>query len=258
MSNKYETGYGVKFSTEKPKVDPTTGKLSYKYSHSYRSYGLFPKSKMIVQPPDVRETYIDIAGMDGELDLSEVLTGYPSYEGRDAKFEFTVMNRIQWDHVYSRLMNEIHGRRLYVVIDEDGNYHYIGRLKVDSFKSKKNTATIVVDGYLDPYKVSHIATSEWWLWDPFNFETDIARDYAGLTVDGSATYTIVGSRMPVNPTFKASASGMTVSIDGSEPFDLPTGDYDALEGFPAIREGEYEMTFSGSGTVNIKFEIGSL
>jgi hypothetical protein len=212
---------------------------------------------MTVQPPDVRETYIDIAGMDGELDLSEVLTGYPSYGSRDAKWEFTVIDRSQWDSVYSRLMNEIHGRRMYVILDEDSKYYYTGRLKVDSFKSKKNTATIVIDGYLDPYKISYAEDSENWLWDPFNFETDVARDYSGLVVNGSATYTIVGSRMPQTPKFKASATGMTVSINGSNPYELST-DYRTPEGFPSLRDREYQMTFSGNGTVNIQFEIGSL
>ena len=249
MSNKYESNLGVRFATENPRQASS-------YKHTYRDYGLFPKSKMSVQPPDVRETYIDIAGRDGEIDLSEVLTGYPTYGSRDAKFEFTVMDRSRWDYVYSRLMNEIHGRKMYVIIDEDSKYYYTGRVKVNSFKSKKNTATIVVDGYLDPYKVSLVATSEEWLWDPFNFETDIARDYSDLVVDSSTVYTIVGSRMPVNPQFKASASGMTVSIDGTS-YNLSTS-YSTPTGFPVLRDKEYQMTFSGSGTVSIRFAIGSL
>lgn len=249
MSNKYESNLGVRFATENPRQASS-------YKHTYRDYGLFPKSKMSVQPPDVRETYIDIAGRDGELDLSEVLTGYPTYGSRDAKFEFTVIDRSRWDHVYSRLMNEIHGRKMYVIIDEDSKYYYTGRVKVNSFKSKKNTATIVVDGYLDPYKVSLAATSEQWLWDPFNFETDIARDYSDLIVDSSSTYTIIGSRMPVNPQFKASASGMTVNIDGNS-YNLSTS-YSTPTGFPVLRDKEYQMTFSGSGTVSIRFAIGSL
>ena len=251
MSNKYESSLGVRFVKGRP-----TPLGTYQYIHSYRDLELFPKSKMSVQPPEVRETYIDIAGKDGELDLSEVLTGYPTFGNRDAKFEFTVIDRNRWDYVYTRLMNEIHGRKLYVIIDEDSKYYYTGRVKVNSFKSKKNTATIVVDGYLDPYKVSLAATSERWLWDPFNFETDIARDYSDLVVDGSSTYTIIGSRMPVRPQFKASASGMTVSIGGTS-YNLSTS-YSTPTNFPALRDGEYQMTFSGNGTVSIRFAIGSL
>lgn len=253
MNNKYESSLGIRLIKERP-----TPFESYQYAHSYKDYELFPRSKMSVQPPEVRETYIDIPGLDGELDLTEVLTGHPSYSSRDAKFEFTVVDRSRWDYAYSRLMNKVHGKKLYVIVEEDGNYYYTGRLKVNSFKSKKNTATIVVDGHFNPYKVSLVATSEEWLWDPFNFETDVARDYKGLEVDGSSTYTIVGSKMPVRPAFKASASGITVSINGSSPYSVATSGYQTPDNFPEIRDGEYQMTFSGNGTVNVKFEIGSL
>lgn len=257
MSNKYESSLGIRFLVEPPEHSSDSSNFgSYRYKHSYRTFELFPKSKMSVQPPEVRETYIDIAGLDGELDLSEVLTGYPSYESRDAKWEFTVVDRSHWDYVYSRLMNEIHGRKMYAILEDDINYYYTGRMKVDSFKSKKNTAVIVVDGYLDPYKVMVGATSEQWMWDPFNFETDIARDYKSLVVDGSTTYTIIGSRMPVNPQFKASASGMTVTLNGVT-YNLSTT-YKTPSNFPQLRDGEYEMTFSGNGTVSVKFDIGSL
>ena len=249
--NKYEAELGIRIA--EISKDP---RQASSYKHTYRDYGLFPKSKMAVQPPDVRQTYIDIAGMDGELDLSEVLTGYPSYGNREAKFEFTVMNRSRWDYVYSRLMNEIHGRKRYIVLDEDSNYYYTGRLKVDSFKSKKNTATIVIDAYLDPYKISTVATSEHWLWDPFNFETDYARDYSDLVVDGSTEYTIVGSRMPVRPKFKASASGMTVTIN-EITYEISTS-YSTPNNFPQLRDKAYKMTFSGNGTVSVQFEIGVL
>ena len=256
MSNKYETSLGVRFLTEPPNHTSISKFGSYEYKHSYKDFGLFPKSKMTVQPPDVRETYIDIAGKDGELDLTEALTGYPSYENRDGKFEFTVTNRSTWDYVYSRLMNEIHGRKMYVILDEDSNWYYTGRLKVNSFKSKKNTATIVVDGEFEPYKIAVDAISTRWKWDPFNFETDYARDYADLVVDGTTQYTIIGSRMPVRPQFKASASGMTVTINGTS-FNLSTT-YGTPNNFPQLRDQAYTMTFSGNGTVSVRFEIGSL
>lgn len=257
MSNIYETSLGVRFLTEPPNHTSISNFGSYEYKHSYKDFGLFPKSKMTVQPPDVRETYIDIAGMDGELDLTEALTGYPSYENRDGKFEFTVMNRSTWDYVYSRLMNEIHGRKMYVILDEDSNWYYTGRLKVNSFKSNKNTATIVVDGEFEPYKIAVDAISTRWKWDPFNFETDYARDYVDLNVPlNGATYTIIGSKMPVRPKFKASANDMTVTINGTT-FNLSTS-YSTPENFPQLRDQAYTMTFSGNGTVSVRFDIGSL
>lgn len=257
MSNKYERELGVRFLKNPPNHSSTGSNFGkYSYVHSYKNLGLFPKSKMTVQPPEVQETYIDIAGKDGELDLTESLTGFPTYTNREGKFEFTVMNRGTWDYVYSRLMNEIHGRKMYVVLDEDSGWYYTGRLKVSSFKSQKNTATIVVEGEFEPYKIAVGATSERWLWDPFNFETDYARDYSDIVVDGSTEYTILGSRMPVRPQFKASTSGMTVTINGVS-YNLSTS-YSTPINFPQLRDQEYTMTFGGIGTVSVRFDIGSL
>ena len=70
MSNKYETGYGVMFGDK----------------HSFRDFGLYPKSKMIVNPPDVREVYVEVAGADGDLDITEALPCRANYESREGKF----------------------------------------------------------------------------------------------------------------------------------------------------------------------------
>lgn len=239
MSNKYETEYGVMFGDK----------------HSFRDFGLYPKSKMIVNPPDVREVYVEVAGADGDLDITEALTGRANYESREGKFEFTVMDRARWDAIYSGLMNMLHGRKMRVILDEDPYYYYYGRVKIDSFKTNKRTATITIEGYFDPYKKSLIANSLDWLWDPFNFETDYAFNYGSMTVDGTLTVTLAGSRMPVTPNISVS-SNMTVEIDGTT-YQLTTGD-NRIAGLVLDDTHEYEATFTGNGTVSIEFEIGSL
>lgn len=238
MSNKYENEYGVKFGDK----------------HSFRDFGLYPKSKMVVNPPDVREVYVEVAGADGDLDITEALTGRANYESREGKFEFTVTDRTKWDAVYSALMNEIHGRKMRVILDEDPYYYYYGRVKVDSFKTNKHTATITVEGYFEPYKKSLTANSEMWLWDPFNFETGVARDYANLVVDGTLTTTVVGSRMPVTPVIEVS-SNMTLTYGGTT-YQLSTG-RNRIAGM-VLADQEYTFTFTGNGSVSIDFEIGSL
>lgn len=237
--------YGVNFADDAD---------SASYKHSYRDYELLPKTEMVVQPPSLREIYVEIPGADGELDLSEVLIGRPLYDGREAKFEFLLINRERWRWVYSRLMGDVHGKRMRIVLDDDSNYYYAGRVKVNSFESSPNLATIVVNAHLDPYKKSLIANSERWLWDPFNFETDVARDYSELVVNGSLKVTVIGSRMPVAPVLKVS-SDMTVLYNGVS-YQLTTGS-NRIVGMVLVDE-EYEMTFTGNGTVTIQFEVGSL
>ena len=238
MSNVYETQYGVKFGNY----------------HSFRDFGLYPKSKMIVAPPKVREVYVEVAGADGSLDLTEALVGRPNFDSRESKFEFTVMNRERWDSVYTSLMNSIHGRDMHVVLDDDPYWYYDGRVQVDAFSTNKHTATIVVTGFFDPYKKSLVGNSLMWLWDTFNFETDVARDYAELVVDGTLTTTIVGSKMPVTPVIEVS-SNMTLLFNGTT-YQLTAG-RNRIAGMTLVDQ-EYQMTFTGDGTVSVEFEIGSL
>ena len=238
MSNVYETEYGVKFGDY----------------HSFRDFGLYPKSKMIVSPPKVREVYVEVAGADGDLDLTEALVGRANYESRECKFEFTVIDRSKWDYTYSLIMNTIHGKKMRVILDEDPYWYYYGRVQIDNFNTNKRTATITVVGYFDPYKKSLVANSTQWLWNPFNFETDVARDYNELVVDGTLTTTIVGSRMPVSPVFDVSAD-MTLTFNGTD-YQLTTGT-NRIVGMVLV-DDEYEMTFTGNGTVSVEFEIGSL
>lgn len=238
MSNKYENGYGVMFGD----------------NHSFRDLGLLPKSKMIVAPPDVREVYVEIAGADGDLDITEALTGRANYESREGKFEFTVINRENWDYIYSLVMNTIHGQRMRVVLDDDPHYYYNGRVKVDSFKTNKHTATLTIKGDFEPYKKSLIANSEQWLWNPFNFETDVARDYANMTVDGTLNVTVIGSNMPVTPAIEVSAD-MTMYFNGNT-YQLPAGKNRVAD--MVLENRAYEVVFVGNGTVSIQFEVGRL
>lgn len=240
MSNKYETEYGVTFGDK----------------HSFRDFGLYPKSKMIVDPPEVREVYIEIAGADGDLDITEALIGRANYESREGKFEFTVVDREKWDYIYSNIMNTIHGRKMRVVLDDDPHYYYYGRVKIDSFNTKKHTGTITVEGYFEPYKKSLIANSEEWLWDPFNFETDVARDYENIfaPLDEYVTVTVVGSRMPVTPVFNAEYP-MYMRFNGAS-YSLQAG----RNRIPSIilEDREYEFEFAGYSHISIEFEVGSL
>lgn len=238
MSNVYETKYGVKFDDY----------------HSFRDLGVYPKSKIIVAPPKVREVYVEVAGADGSLDLTEALIGRANFENRDAKFEFAVIDRERWDYTYARLMNTIHGNTMRVILDEDPYWYYNGRIQVDSFATSKHTATITVTGFLDPYKKSLVANSLEWLWDPFNFETDVARDYADLVVNGTLTATIVGSKMPVTPVIETS-SAMSLLFKGTT-YQLSAGE-NRIAGM-VLTNQEYQMKFTGNGTVSIQFEIGSL
>ena len=223
--------------------------------HTYRDWGLFPKSRPTIAPPSVVTNYVSVPGLDGQLDLSEVLTGRAGYGTRNFTAEFIVINaRNRWDTLYSEMLDTLHGQRVQIILDEDPDYYYTGRVTVNAMESDRKTATISLKAVCDPYKLEITGSLDDWLWDSFNFETGIVRDYRDMTVDGTLTLTIPGTFRPCIPTITVS-DAMTATFGGKE-YALAAGD-NRISGI-RITEGDNVLTITGSGTVSIDYRGGRL
>lgn len=224
--------------------------------HTYRDWGLLPKTRPTIAPPKVRTNYVDVPGLDGALDLSEALTGRVGYQTRDFSAEFIVIDaRNRWDALYSEILDTLHGQRMQIILDEDPGYYYTGRVTVNALESDRKTATISIKAVCDPYKLEITGSLDDWLWDSFNFETGVIRDYRDMAVNGTLTLTIPGTRRPCIPTITASAA-MTATFGGGKEYALTAGD-NRISGI-CITEGDNVLTFTGSGTVSIDYRGGRL
>ena len=129
--------------------------VTFGEKHSYRTWGLILKSRPDISPPVPKTKLIKVPGTNKVIDLTEKLTGEVKYEPRSIVCEFTVIGgRSQWPEVYSDILDEIHGQRMRIIMDDDPNYYYIGRVEVDQWKSEKVTATIVITAEVEPYKLA--------------------------------------------------------------------------------------------------------
>lgn len=127
--------------------------VTFGNKHSYRAWGLLLKSRPYISPPEPKTKLIEVPGTDTVIDLTENLTGKVHYGLREGKFEFYVVGgRSKWSAVYSAVLNAVHGQRLKIVLDDDPNYYWIGRVAVDEWESDKKTSTIVLTAQLEPYK----------------------------------------------------------------------------------------------------------
>lgn len=229
--------------------------------HSFKDFGIYPKTKGMPDPPKVQTEFIDIPGMDGRLDASQALDGLVHYENRDYEQEFLIVDKeIDWHTIYSTLLNFLHGRHMGIIFDDDPLWYYEGRFEVgDPKPDDAGYITIPVKGTLKPYKYNIVSsTDDDWLWDPFNFETGVIREYKDMQIEGQTVITIIGSAMPVVPVLTVDSEnhdGMTV-LYGGHTYQLVDGD----NRIPAmsIGPGEHTMTFTGVGTVSIYFREGSL
>lgn len=219
--------------------------------HSFDDFGIYLTSKTI-NPPEPQTNTISVPLRDGSIDLTESLTNDVKYNDRKIDMTFSVVHPMeQWSDKVSEIENYLHGKRMKVVFDDDANFYYIGRLKVNEWSSQKSIGKLVIECVADPYKYD---IQDDWLWDPFDFENGYISESENIPVSGNTTIVIVGKRKKTYPTITAS-SAMTVAYNGAT-YNLTEGInklYDMI-----LDEGENTLTFSGSGSVLIEYTGGSL
>lgn len=119
--------------------------------HSYRDFSLILAQKTIGTPSPKTET-IDIPGGDGVLDFTEFF-GEVKYNNRQLSFEFsTLVRQEQFMTLFSTVQNALHGQKMKIVLDDDSDWYYIGRITVNEWKADKNIGKLSIDCDCEPYK----------------------------------------------------------------------------------------------------------
>lgn len=227
--------------------------------NTWADWFLIPDSRPVFNPPSPKTKFVDIPGANYHLDLSTSLTGDIAYEARRGSIEFTVDNgHKEWFDLYSEIMDYLHGKLLRATLEDEPVYYYEGRFSVNEWKSEQKNSKIVIDYVVAPYKYETYSSLEDWIWDTFNFDTGIVREYKDLRVNGELEFMIAGRRMSVIPSFVVKSNdgkGMKVVFNGIT-YDLPDGTSRVVN-LKTI-EGENTLTFIGNGTVSIDYRGGRL
>ena len=225
--------------------------------NTWDDWHIVPASRPLIAAPSVKTSYISLPGGDGSLDLTEVLAGRPTFQRRTGSWEFVVMNDYgDWATRYSEIMNYLQGEEYRIILDDDPEYYYQGRLSVNEWRSDPYYSRIVIEYNVDPYKRNIDGYGNNWFWDPFNFETGVIYNYHRLVVSGTLQVTYVNDSMiNIIPTITSTVSGMGVIFDGAQ--------YTLTKGANKIRAivfepGENEITFTGNGKVSIESVGGRL
>lgn len=233
--------------------------ITFGDKNTWDDWHLIPATRPVFNPPEIKTHYVDIPGANGQIDLTESLTGYPLYENRTGSWEFNVVNGYQdWDVLYSEILAYLHGKTMKAYLEDNPYFYFEGRFEVNKWTSDKWWSKITIDYDVYPYKKEPNTSLEPWLWDPFDFEYGIIREYADLVVDGSLSLEILGRQEPIVPEITVdsdSGSGMTVKV-GSKTYELSEG----VNVIPNIVIGEANVTliFTGNGTVSVKYQGGML
>ena len=234
--------------------------ITFGDKNTWDDWHLIPSKRPSFNPPTVKSQYVDIPGGNGVLDLTESLTGYPLYNTRTGSWTFYVENGFKpWDELYSEISNYLHGQKLRAILEDDPGFYYEGRFSVDEWNSDSWWSTITIGYDVYPYKKELTNSLEDWLWDPFNFDTGIVREYGELEVNDALTLEIPSRQEYICPKIIVTSSdgtGMNLQYN-SKTYHLNDGE----NLLPEVTFGGgvvVTLKFTGNGTVSIDYQGGSL
>lgn len=199
--------------------------------HSYDDFNLILSQKKIGTPSPKTEI-IDIPGGDGVLDLTEFF-GEVKYNNRELSFEFsTMVPQAEFMDLFSRVQNALHGQKIQIILDDDSEWYYVGRITVSEWKAEKAIGKLTIDCDCEPYKTRH--------GDTVIFQM----------VEGTETTVILpNGRKPVVP---------IIDITGNVDLTFGTNFWSLAEGryeLPAVRlvNGDNTVLLNGTGTASFTY-----
>ena len=205
--------------------------------HTYDDWDLVLTGKSLGLPSP-KTSSVNVDGADGEIDISEVVSGEIKFSNRILQFEFTMTTDYEeYNELVTNIANYLHGRKLKIILDEDDDYYYYGRCQINQWKSDKRIGKIVIQCNCEPYKYTlrpMIVTSK---------------------ISGKTYVKVVGKRMTVTPIIEVS-NNMEIIVDGKSNTLYAGEKNEILDLF--IKEGVNTLVFNGNGEVKISYIGGEL
>lgn len=182
--------------------------------HSARDFHLIPAKKCVVQPPSEKVISLDVPGMNGQADLSHSITGYPVFYEREGSWEFysdLEYNRIwtAYRDIKRKLALQCQ-KAVNVILDDEPTFYYKGKVWMGAEPTSASQQTKFTLNYrFYPFKYLVKPLEDDWLWDDFNFETDLAPQKLGDLIIAAGETTATPVRLP--PTDKPALLSLQAS-----------------------------------------------
>ena len=230
-----------------------------KFVSTWDYYHLIPQTSPLIDPPSVQENTVEVPGSNGVVDLSDVLLGHPLYYNRSGSLDFYVDHTFSWtwDTAYDTLLNDLHGFKKKVILQDARGFYYDGRLSVNSWKSDKLCSSITLDYNFAPYKRMLFTSGEDWLWDPFDFVNGIIVDREStyeLTVAANSAGTLCFNRltagvMPVVPDILLTADDVLSNLNNVKLMVYTSSISETDAATKVVTDGkEYDLSDATIGT----------
>ena len=260
-----------------------------KATNTLKDWHIVPLGRPVINPPTQKRQTIDIPGANGQLDVSNSLTHYPVFNNRQGQLQFAVLNDVpasDWLTVYTKIMKFLQGNEVKMFLEDDPKWFYEGMVWVDNWDSRSDgTWSEVTLGYdVQPYRRAIYASVDDWLWDPFNFETDVVTNtiFSDIKVTSDSDwqehdFTGYIDMMPVMPIFTITAepghsiyaqvyntdlkwnwTNVNKDANGNgQPLETDKQYHDCIL-CEVTPESQIKMRFKGQGSVRMMFRSGRL
>lgn len=203
--------------------------------HTAMDWGLI-LNNVSLNPPEPKTVYVSVDGRDGDLDLSEALTGEIKYGNRVASFTFllTEGSYLDRENLITEIMRIVHGKKLQIILDDDTGYYLYGRCSVKSVNNDKSYGSVVVECNCEPWRYAILETIRVVTVD-VGLKSEIAcMNNGAKTVIPEITIT----------------GGITITF-GESTATLADGTYKLTN--LLLKPGATVITVEGSGTMTMKY-----
>lgn len=197
---------------------------------SYEDYKAIMNYARIL-PPSVKENYVDIAGGNSSIDLTEAVGGVV-YEDGEIDFKFTLKD---FD-LKEQMKNDLHGKRMQIVLDREPEFYYDGRVKCSKDEWNKGLYELHFTARVKPYKCEVI--------EKIHIE-DVKKQIEII---------LQNTRMPTIP--KITVTGSIVLVYEGRRYNMDEGVYQIPE--ITLYEGRNIFNVSGTGSIKFQYRRGKL
>lgn len=233
--------------------------VSFGNRNTYSDWHLVPKTRPVIEQPELKTVVVDIPGGQGVLDLSESLTNYPLYKNRTGTLEFNVLNDfVNWKNLYQTISNYLHGIKLPLTLEDDPLWWYYGRYKVHWDSPSDGTwSSIKIDYDLEPFKYYSTITSTNVTATSSGVNTTLLNNIVSMPVipivtistmnSSYITFTLTNTELGITTT---NTDGVTVTSTGEHPlYNLPISNLSGsntcrIRAVPQLKSGSSSQAFT--------------
>lgn len=187
--------------------------------------------------PSPKTLAVNIAGADGVIDLSEVVSGDIKFNNRTIKLTFEMMDDTNYTSLISEMANYFHGKVLTFRFDNDDSWYWKGRAVINTWECVRRLGKIVVAIDCEPYKYANTETS---------VMITVSNNTKNIILKNERKHICPELVVTGTPTLVWNGVDYPLTSSVTQLINLVLG------------EGDNFIKVKGNGTVNIKYRQGCL